>query len=473
MSDECHLEVSLESAGAPLSLRGESAGQREVSLEAGTTVENVEEVGSATVLSQDGAASPVSTQDDEARTVELTGDSGLTVVQSIEGTDTAVIGNQPSPVTGEDDDFETPVEDDQPPTADDSIREFLADFDTASRFLSNGASLTRRPDAISLDYLTAYSIGPIADGDTSGGTRARVWRARAVNDEAGGNGQIFLAYSDDENTEWIGEVLLFSYSGIAKEIDLAFEQAARPVIALEINGRINLYWFDPTPSAFVITDFDDGRNPRVLLDSPHDTSNSDVLLFYVRDASDAVVYRQQRDRYATRYDSPLVNVGSKFLEEVIRTSDNRLAVIASVRNTVTGKYSLQRRETALYPFIVDADSMDVTQLVQSGNLEIVILFYDATVEGLDVAQLIQSGTLASPIILYVAFDNDALDVAQAVQAGTLAVVVLVVVAFDNDALDVAQLIQAGTLTVIVITYTAFDNDALDVSQLIQSGTLAP
>src|SRR5690606_11429160 len=56
------------------------------------------------------------------------------------------------------------------------IRERLPEFATPTHEVV-GASIFRRPDAISLDYLTAHTLGPIAVADTSKGLVARIWKA--------------------------------------------------------------------------------------------------------------------------------------------------------------------------------------------------------------------------------------------------------------------------------------------------------
>lgn len=348
------------------------------------------------------------------------------------------------------------------------IREFQSEFETTTKV--GTASTTRRPDSISFDYLTAFSVGPIDNGDSSGGATNRVWRVRAVNDADGLGGAVYLSRANDANTAWEAETLLFAYLGLAVEVDLAFEQAARPVVALEIAGHIWIYWFDPTPANFVLDDLTTGRTPRLILDDVVNTNNSDVLLFYCLDGT-GLRYRQQRDRYGIELTTPINDVDGKFLEDVFRTTDNRVAIVMSVRNSVTGKYSLERLESTLYPFFVPEDNMDVVQAIQSGELLIAVIAYDTPFEEMDVTQLIQSGILSSPIIDYTAFDE--MDVTQAIQSGILASIIIIYTAFDNDALDIAQAVQSGILVAIVINYTAFDEEALNIAQAIQSGTLAP
>lgn len=474
MSDECHLSVVPESAGVAPATRSESGQSPSISLDTGATQETTGESGATPVVNGEAGGDTAPAAADAGRTVVTTRETAVTVAQTIEDSNSTVIGNQPPIGTpaDEDSDFDVPEEDSQPPAAGTSPREFLADFDTATHVLSAGASLTKRPDSISLDYLTAYSIGPIADGDVSGGARARVWRVRAVNNEIANNGEVFLARANDSNDGWDAEISLFTYAGSVTEVDLAFEQAARPVVSLEIAGAIWLFWFDPIPADFALDNLTAGRTPRLLLDDLVDSNNSDVLLFYIN--NNKIQYRQQRDRYATAYDTPVTGVGDNYyLEDTFRTTDNRIAVLFSIRDVAAGRYSLGRLESTFYGFFPPADSLDLVQLIQSGLFELVVIDITAESESLDLSQLIQSGLLVSPIILYTSFDNDALDLSQLIQSGLLAVIVMTYVSFDLDALDLSQLIQSGTLVTVVITYTAFDNDGLDLSQLIQSGTLAP
>ena len=57
------------------------------------------------------------------------------------------------------------------------VREYQIDFETEGHQL-DGLSTTRRPDAASLDYRTAFTMGPVALGDTSEGLIEWTWRAR-------------------------------------------------------------------------------------------------------------------------------------------------------------------------------------------------------------------------------------------------------------------------------------------------------
>lgn len=345
-------------------------------------------------------------------------------------------------------------------------REFEADFDTATATLV-GVSVTKRPDAVSFDYLTSFSLGPVAIADVSEGARARAWKAEAIN------GEVYLSRESDTGDSWDSPVRLFGYSGVAVEIDLAFEQAGRAVVALEIADHLWLYWYDPTilPSgSFVLQDFGVGRNPRTLLDDPFDTSNSDVLVFYI--AGDEIVYRQQRDRYATEIGTGTTGLTNKFLEDAVRTTDRRVGILISVRNTSTGRYSFARLDSVLYPITLDADNFQLAQLIQSGVLEVIVINHTLfDIDSFQFSQLIQSGTLYSPLIVNTLYDIDQFQFAQLIQSGELAVVVIVHTLYDIDSFQLAQLIQSGTLVAIVLAHTLYDVESFQFAQQIQSGIL--
>lgn len=58
-------------------------------------------------------------------------------------------------------------------------REYEYEFDTPEMRYRN-ASIHRRPDAISSDYLTSFTVGPFAQGDVSKGVLERMWKVRVV-----------------------------------------------------------------------------------------------------------------------------------------------------------------------------------------------------------------------------------------------------------------------------------------------------
>lgn len=211
-------------------------------------------------------------------------------------------------------------------------------------WIEGGGSLLKRLDAVSSDYLTAYSIGPVALSDVSEGILSYVWRVRIDGTN------VMLARQNVAGDGWDLETLLFTFTGVAVEIDLTFGQNAEPFVAFEkSDGTVWLYWYDPVPAARVQTQFAVGRTPRIILDDPFNTTESDVVLFYISPADNAIAYRTQRDRFATQGLSPVTPATNIYLERVIRTTGRRVAVVYSVHDEVAGQYSIQAWETTLYP----------------------------------------------------------------------------------------------------------------------------
>jgi hypothetical protein len=227
-------------------------------------------------------------------------------------------------------------------------RRTKAEFETPTHQLLR-ASLDRRPDAVSFDYLWSFAYGPVGIADLSRGIRDRPWYVRCEGTT------VYYARANDGNTAWEAEAVLFSYSGaLITELDLAFEQAGRVVVCAERPTgtagapEIWLYWFD-VGTGFVFQNFGSGRTPRAILDEPDFTSESDVLVFYLHDGDDEAKMLVQREEYATPHAVPLTDVADKYLEDVVKVSDSRIRIVASVHNVGAGTYTLESVESTLYP----------------------------------------------------------------------------------------------------------------------------
>jgi hypothetical protein len=176
-------------------------------------------------------------------------------------------------------------------------REFRAEFYALNARVDNGLSLDRRPDAISYDYLTAYSLGPIQLGDFSAGPIDRPWAVRAA-----GN-QIYASRQNDARDGFDDETLVFQFTGVPPtEIDAAFDQSAHILVCMErptgVSGapEVWIYYFDPFSASYQLVNFGRGRTPRAVLDDAVDASNADILVFYLADDT-GMCWRQQRERY--------------------------------------------------------------------------------------------------------------------------------------------------------------------------------
>lgn len=191
-------------------------------------------------------------------------------------------------------------------------RETQTEWEASGTAVVQGTSITARPDALSIDYQTAYTYGPIATGSISAGLVEKVWRARNV--WSNNTGSIVLTREGDSGG-WNPELTLFTYTGSRiDELDLVFSSDGRAAIAAQrqtgnpaaLSGsQIWLYWFNPNINNFTFQNFGTGSTPRVILDSPELPDQSDVLLLYVRDSTGNVYFRQQRDQYGIEYYVPV------------------------------------------------------------------------------------------------------------------------------------------------------------------------
>lgn len=235
------------------------------------------------------------------------------------------------------------------------------------------ASLLRRPDSISSRYLTAFTVGPVALQDPSQRLLVKPWRVRADNDE----GKVYLTEQITPE-QWGDEQELFSYdrTNPIVEVDIAFTQNADPTVVAQRGGAIWIYWFDPQAGTFVFSEFGPGRNPRVLLDDPHDVTNSDVQVFYILDSEGKVVFRQQRDRYEEIYETPVTGVAQRFLEDVYRGTSFRLHLLFSEHNVQSGRYSFGVQSTLLFPIPVGPDTLNAKGRVQAAASLVILIVKD-------------------------------------------------------------------------------------------------
>lgn len=357
-----------------------------------------------------------------------------------------------------------------------TTREKHADFDTPTHAVL-GTSIERRPDAISLDYLTAFTVGPIEEGDVSQGATARVWRVR---DDGEGDVLIAGALADS----WGEERVLFSYDHATApilELDVAFEQNARAVVVAEREtgaggeSEVWVYWFDPVLGAFTFARLGAGRTPRALLDAPRDISQSDVLLFYATNTSDAICYRQQRDRYAVEYPVPSAGLSGLSIEDAMASEDNRVRLVCSLHDEEGGTYALVLIDSTLYPFAADPETLGAPVVaLDAGELRQVVIVADMETEALFASTPSLAGLLlADPLIIYTSPDADAFAaMAPEMDGALLQDATIVVVLLPESNLSVSAPAFAGAeLPQIVIVYVAFDVEALNASVAFNSALL--
>jgi len=341
-------------------------------------------------------------------------------------------------------------------------REFASEFDTTTRNLIQ-LSLTRRPDAISFNYLTSFTFGPIAIGDTSAGIIPYVWRIRILNSS------IYYARETLTKDDWLPDTLLLTYEGVAvSEVDAGFDQFGRLVVTAQRGNDVWLYYYNSLIAAYEFVSFGNGRNPRVLLDNPDDITDSDVLFFYVSDSLNKIVYRQQRDRYLTIYDTPITVVANKYLEDIVKATDSRIHIVYSERFLASGTYEVFHIESALYPQILPPEIVEVFSAVLSGVLLLVVITSDAS-DSLTVIGSVRSGTLTDPIII----SNAAIETVStqaSIQSGLL-VLPLILNNAEIETLSATGSMRSGILILIVILDDA-EIETLSAQASVQSGTLA-
>lgn len=139
--------------------------------------------------------------------------------------------------------------------------------------------------------MEARHIGGRDLSDPSSGLEVKVWtatydvEAEEVRVSAPGSGTTTLFAAAD-----------------LEEIDLAFDQNMRPIVAYVQAGEAKLYWYDPTIAGYTHTLLPAGSStPRCALDDTRYQfqTQSDVIVAYVK--AGALYFRAQRDRYLVEY----------------------------------------------------------------------------------------------------------------------------------------------------------------------------
>lgn len=145
------------------------------------------------------------------------------------------------------------------------------------------------------ENLRAYEMGSMELADPSGGLEQQLWTADCFDGK-----NVYIS------SRATGRFLLIPNAGEAiTNIDLAFDQNMHPFLAWEDKGKISIYWYDPTVPGFIVETFDARmRSPRCTLDDKREfnISNSDIVFTYIRDDTQRICARIQRDRYLIEYD---------------------------------------------------------------------------------------------------------------------------------------------------------------------------
>lgn len=356
------------------------------------------------------------------------------------------------------------------------LREYQSDFAPGP---FDNISLTRRPGAIALDYQTCFTLGPKAHTDISEGITSRAWKIRYDADTL----SFFGAPSNAANTAWESEVFFFTHTGGAfDEVDAAFDQQGHIAICGQRTGHVWVYYFDGTLGHYTFTDFGAGRTPKVVLDNPLDTSSSDILIFYIDDAADKIVYLQQRDRYLVKYDTPVTGVADSYIEDAIRSTDYRVHVYYTTRHDVTGKYSIAHIESTIYPVPASMESATGYIDVLNNGVLIDLLHFHVLFDidkGQGFLEMAGGGELYVALVTGLANLDDYGTASLELGDGILDVPtppsILTHTLYDKDsAKGTLDFGTPNSLFVALISHTLFDiNQATASLTLGTGGTLAP
>lgn len=242
-----------------------------------------------------------------------------------------------------------------------SNRESQGDFQTGSETYE-GTSSDRRPDAVSFDYLTSFSLGPVARSDPSEGILDYAWRVRVDN----AAGEVLIARENDAGDSWGPEDVLFSFTGDPiHEVDLSFNVNGDPVVVAErptgSSGAPELWiqFYDSSTGQREFRNRGAGRNPRCMNDQPATPEFSSVIVAYISPsgASDAIAWREQGDRYTTEELTPITGVQNLYLEELGKNIEGRLQIAYAERDPSSATYELHELPSALYPYIAEAEGL--------------------------------------------------------------------------------------------------------------------
>jgi len=138
------------------------------------------------------------------------------------------------------------------------------------------------------DPLIDFELGGADIQNTSQGLMSKLWKCFYED------GQIKIRNGDLVHT-------LIAVEN-ATALGLAFDFNMRPQLTYVANGKTYLWWYDPSASKQVTTEFGASYiSPQLSLDEHRlvNSANADIIFAYIRNAK--LCYRQQRDRYETEH----------------------------------------------------------------------------------------------------------------------------------------------------------------------------
>ncbi len=306
---------------------------------------------------------------------------------------------------------------------------------------------------------------------------------------------MWLARADAAGTAWEAETLIFSYVGVpALECDIAFDENTNVVVCMNratgVGGTQEMwvYFYDSLIGGYNFLNLGEGRSVKAILDEPLDSVNGDVLLFYMKDSTNQLCFRVQRERYLIT-NVVLLGTGTQvvaansYVDDAYRTTDGRLAVLVAINEPISGTYKYLHYETSLYPQILPAGQITIGVALQSRNAElrqIIINQVNETETFKVLVPAVQSGSLVDVVILVPGTLYDLpLDKWQvfvpAIQSGAIPQIVIEVPGTlygeVREDMKVFVGLQSGMIPQVVIEHTTRDIEQLIARVNLQSGTL--
>lgn len=245
--------------------------------------------------------------------------------------------------------------------------------------------------------MLAWSAGPPAIGDTGDNSPAHMlgttWLLQVCPSgdwvlyrEVGGQLEVMTF---DDPPDAVGVT--------ARHVSLAFDQAARVVLAWEEGGVIKVRRWDPTANEYIENVSFVGHDPCVVIDASWslEIPGSDVLLFYLSADRTKVLCRVQRDIYAVEH--LIWDYGQPVILDRAVAAPLRYQLLVS---DATGAPLPQMLLSALYPFLA-YDTLAATATGPTAGAYQQVVIPHELAEALSVAAAgPTSGTYADPLITY-------------------------------------------------------------------------
>jgi hypothetical protein len=247
------------------------------------------------------------------------------------------------------------------------------------------------------------ALGPVAEGVTNSGSFADLfgYHWALALDKSG-----TLHLLRQSAGVW-GEVVplsAFPVLGVqARHIALAFDQAARPVVAWEVSSQIFIRQYNGGSGVYVTRGPFAGCDPVLIMDATvnGDVPSSDVLLGHLSSTRDEFVLRAQRELYA--------------IPRVLTVPTNSVLDATFSKNYAVQFYGVGADGMAwfigseLYPVLaLENLSSGAVFAPMSGSYDPVVIIYDANFENLSSGAVFapMSGSYDPVVIIYDAnFEN--------------------------------------------------------------------